>query len=156
MLDIPLWPPHLPAPCHSILPSSLPDHPSAAGSTRPDPPPTTPLTILTSPSHLINSVQVRHELNGTLLWRFKDVLFSLHAVFSLFHTQALSLILTHTSSQCFAFKFFFLPPALPLKGRRAERDEGLQSVRSLFSSPNLVHTECLLTLSNISASSEVP
>ncbi len=142
MLHIPLWPPRLPAPCHSILPSSLPDHPSAAGSTRPDPNPTTPLTILTSPSRLVNWVQVSQHLDFVVLFfLLLYTLSSLHVILYLFLTHTCTLFLTHPPSLSLAFKFS--PLAVPLRGKLAKRDEGLESVRSPFSSPNSVHTEFL-------------
>ncbi|KAL7882053.1 hypothetical protein AOLI_G00089020 [Acnodon oligacanthus] len=53
----PLWPPRLPAPCHSVLPS-LPDHP-VSGCAGPDPPPITPFD---SPHSTVLPCQLQNHL----------------------------------------------------------------------------------------------
>lgn len=133
-----------PSPCSlSLHPSFLPPGPPVSGWINPPGPSShNPFDYphFTVPSCELSAGKPAPRCDFVVL--FVPLLYtlsSLHVILSLFLTH--TLFLTHPPSLSLAFKFS--PLAVPLRGKRAKRDEGLESVRSLFSSPNWVHTEYL-------------
>lgn len=129
-----------PSPCSlSLHPSFLPPGPPVSGWINPPGPSShNPFDYphFTVPSYELSAGKPDFVV---LFFLLLYTLFSLHVILSLFLTH--KLFLTHPPSLSLAFKFS--PLAVPLREKLAKRDEGLESVRSLFSSPNSVHTEFL-------------
>lgn len=141
MLHIP--PLASPSPCSlSLHPSFLPPGPPVSGWINPPGPSShNPFDYphFTVPSCELCAGKPAPKYDFVVLFFPDCTLFPLRMSFRLCFSH--TLFLTQPPSLSLAFKFS--PLAVPLRGKRAKRDEGLESVRSLFSSPNSVHTECL-------------
>lgn len=152
MLHIP--PLASPSPCSlSLHPSFLPPGPPVSGWINPPGPSShSPFDYphFTVPSREVCSGKPAPKCDFVVLCnlRLSTLFFSLHVILCVFLTRADSH--AHPPSLSLAFKFS--PLAVPLWGKCARRDEGLEYVRSLFWSPNSVHAECLpLPLSETSS-----